>query len=166
MSRTYPLPLISGSKQQIHLKPNAILQAYHTLILIPKHWKQQIKGQLDQDEQIEVIHKAPLDVAAEWCMRMITVPKRDGTPQTTIDFQPNSKLCQLETHHTPNLYEVVSNIKGFLATKTLQKHMLFKGASYFECPNLSSLEGKIQSCAHLLNFLALFLLCCMHALIF
>ena len=69
-------------------------------------------------------------------MRMITVPKRDGTPQTTIDFQSNSKLCQLETHRTPNLYEVVSNIKDFLATKNLQKHMLFKGRRILNALNL------------------------------
>ena len=83
---------------------------------------------------------------------MITVPKRDGIPQTTIDFQPNSKLCQLETHHTPNLYEVVSNIKDFLATKNLQKHMLFKGASYFECPKFVKSRRKNSKLCPLTEF--------------
>ena len=51
-----------------------------------------------------------MGVATEWCMRMITVPKKDGSPRRTIDFQPINKHCQRERHHTPNPYDVVSNI--------------------------------------------------------
>lgn len=77
---------------------------------IPHHWKQKVKEQLDQDEELGIIRKAPVGVATEWCMRMITVPKKDGSPRRTIDFQPINKHCQRETHHTPNPYDVVSNI--------------------------------------------------------
>ena len=106
----YPLPLMSGPKQRIHLKPNATPHACHTPIPIPHHWKQKVKEQLDQDEELGIIRKAPVGVATEWCMRMITVPKKDGSPRRTIDFQPINKHCQRETHHTPNPYDVVSNI--------------------------------------------------------
>ena len=101
---------MSGPKQRIHLKPNATPHACHTAIPIPHHWKQKVKEQLDQDEELGIIRKAPVGVATEWCMRMTTVPKKDGSPRRTIDFQPLNKHCQRETHHTPNPYDVVSNI--------------------------------------------------------
>ena len=61
----YPLPLMSGPKQHIHLKSNTTPHACHTPIPIPHHWKQKVKEQLDQDKELGIIRKAPVGVATE-----------------------------------------------------------------------------------------------------
>ena len=101
---------MSGKPHKIHLVDDALPFAAHTPIPIPHHWKDEVKRQLDEDVEKGILRKAPLGVPTEWCMRMVTVAKRDGTPRRTIDFQPINKYCQRETHHTPTPFEVVSNI--------------------------------------------------------
>ena len=55
------------------------------------------------------MRKAPLGEPTEWCMKMVTVPKKDGSPRRTIDFQPINKFCKREVHHTPCPFDIVSN---------------------------------------------------------
>ena len=57
-----------------------------------------------------ILQKVPVGEPTEWCMRMIVVPKKDGKPRRTVDFQPINKLCMRETHHTPSPFDVVSNV--------------------------------------------------------
>ena len=56
------------------------------------------------------MRKAPLGEPTEWCMKMVTVPKKDGSPRRTIDFQPINKFCKREVHHTPCPFDIVSNL--------------------------------------------------------
>ena len=107
---TDPLPLMSGKPHKFHLKENAIPFAAHTPIPIPHHWKDEVKRQLEKDTEMGIIRRAPIGEPTEWCMRMVTVSKKDGTPRRTIDFQPINKYCERETHHTPRPFDVVSNI--------------------------------------------------------
>ena len=104
------LPVMAGKPHKIHLKPDAIPYAAHTPIPIPLHWKDEVKAQLDRDEDMGIIQKVPVGEANEWCMRMITVPKADGSPRRTIDFQAINKSCLRETHYTPTPFSVVSSI--------------------------------------------------------
>ena len=57
-----------------------------------------------------IIRKAPAGETTEWCMRMITVAKKDSSPSRTIDFQPINKYCEREPHHTQRPFDIVSNI--------------------------------------------------------
>ena len=65
-----------------------------------------MKRQLEKDIEMGIIRIAPI----EWCMRMVTVSKKDGRPRRTIDFQRINKYCERETRHTPRPFNVVSNI--------------------------------------------------------
>ena len=109
-TRASVLPVMSGKPHKIHLKEGVIPFAAHTPIPIPHHWKEEVKTQLDRDVDVGIIQKAPIGEASEWCMRMVTVAKSDGSPRRTIDFQPINKSCIRETHYTPTPFSVVSNI--------------------------------------------------------
>ena len=91
-------------------KENAVPFAAHTPIPIPHYWKDEVKRQLEKDIEMGIIRRAPIGEPTEWCMRMVTVSKKDGTPRRTIDFQPINKYCERETHYTPRPFDVVSNI--------------------------------------------------------
>ena len=104
------LPTMKGKPHKIHLKEDAVPVAAHTPIPIPYHWKKEVKAQLDRDEKLEIIQKAPVGEASEWCMRMVVVTKADGSPRRTIDFQPINKDCIREAHFTPTPFQAVSSI--------------------------------------------------------
>ena len=41
---------------------------------------------------------------------MVVVPKRDGGPRRTVDYQKLNSNCLRETHHTPTPFNLVSSI--------------------------------------------------------
>ena len=116
------LPVMSGKPHKIHLKEGVIPFAAHTPIPIPHHWKEEVKTQLDRDVEMGIIQEAPIGEANEWCMRMVTVPKSDGSPRRTIDFQPINKSCIRETHHTPSPFHAVSNIPSKVYKSVFDAH--------------------------------------------
>lgn len=116
------LPVMKGTPHSIHLKNDAIPYAAHTPIPVPYHWKEAVKSQLDNDEKHGIIRKAPVGEASEWCMRMVTVPKNDGTPRRTIDFQPINKYCAREAHYTPTPFNAVSSLPTNVYKTTLDAY--------------------------------------------
>ena len=54
----------------------------------------------------------PVDVgeAVDWCTRMVVVPKKDGSPRITVDFQELNTYIKRETHHTSYPFNVVNNV--------------------------------------------------------
>ena len=104
------LPIMKGEPHKIRLKKNAVPYAAHTPIPVPYHWKEEVRSQLIKDENNGIIQKAPVGEASEWCMRMITVPKSDGSLRRTIDFSPINKFCAREAHYTPTPFNAVNNL--------------------------------------------------------
>ena len=45
-----------------------------------------------------------------WCSRMVVAPKKDGTPQRTVDLQRLNAATHREMHHTPSPFNLVSSI--------------------------------------------------------
>ena len=105
-----PLPAMSGPPHHIHLKDGAEPFVAHTPIPIPHHWKKEVKRQLDEDVAMGILRPVPAGEPTEWCFRMVTVPKKDGKPRRTVDFQPGNKACLRETHHTPPPFDMVSSV--------------------------------------------------------
>ena len=87
-----------------------MLYSAQTPLPVPHNWKEEVKAQLDMDEKKGVIQKVPVGELREWCMRMVTVSKKDGSPCRTIDFQPINKYCRRDPHYTPTPFEAVSAI--------------------------------------------------------
>ena len=109
-TETYPLRTMSGKPQHIHVKSDAIPQAIHSPISVPSHWREDVRKLLERDIQLEIIEKVPVGEPVDWCSRMVTVRKKDGSPRITVDFQHLNKSCLRETH--PSMYplDIVSNI--------------------------------------------------------
>ena len=68
-----------GRPHKFHLKENAVSFAAHTPIPIPHHWRDEVKRQLEKDIEMGIFQRAPIGKSTEWCMRMVTVSKVDGT---------------------------------------------------------------------------------------
>ena len=100
---TNPLPTMTGDPQHIHVKDGVVPTAAHIPIPIPAHWKSGVKQQLDSDVEKGILYKLPPCEPVDWCMRMVCVPKPDGSPRRTIDFQPLNKFCKRETCHPYHL---------------------------------------------------------------
>ena len=65
---------------------------------------------LDRDVELGIIEKVPVGEAVEWCSRMVTVRKKDGSPRITVDYQPLNKQCLRETYPNPQPFDIVSSI--------------------------------------------------------
>ena len=65
---------------QISSKKNAVSFAAHTPI---SHvWRDEMKRQLEKHIEMGIFRRAPIVKPAEWCMRMETVSKIDGTERS------------------------------------------------------------------------------------
>ena len=80
-----PLPLMSGIPQHIHLADNAVPYAIHSPIPIPHHWREDVRNILQLDVDRHILEKVPVGEPVEWCTRMVTVKKKDGSPRITVD---------------------------------------------------------------------------------
>ena len=105
-----PLPPMTGKPQKLHTADNATPYAAHSPIPIPRHWKEEVKIQLEKDVEMGILQRVLVGEPTEWCMRMVAVPKKDGKPRRTVDFQPINKFCMRETHHKPSPFDVFSSI--------------------------------------------------------
>ena len=50
-----PLPAMNCAPHSIHLQPDAVPFARHTPIPVSKHWEEEVKAQLDEDERMGII---------------------------------------------------------------------------------------------------------------
>ena len=86
----------------IHIQEDAVPYAVHSPIPIPHHWRDDVEKIIQRDVKLGILEKVLVGDPVEWCSRMVTVKKRDGTPHITVDFQQLNKQCLRETH--PNSY--------------------------------------------------------------
>ena len=105
-----PFPVMSGEMHHIHLKPDHQLYAVHSPIPLPHHWKTDVKKLLDEYVQAGIIIPVDVGEAVDWCTRMVVIPKKDGSPRITVDFQELNKYIKRETHHTSYPFNVVNNV--------------------------------------------------------
>ena len=109
-TQSTPLPTTTGDQHYIHLVDGATPIAAYTPIPIPHHWKTEVKRQLYEDVQKGILKKVSPGTPVDWCMRMVCVPKPDGSPRRTVDDQPLNRFCKRKAHlsHTP--FEAVSSV--------------------------------------------------------
>ena len=101
---------MEGEPHHIHLKEDAVPYACHTPADVAKHWESEVKQKMDKDVAQRIIKKVPPGEPTEWCSRMVVVPKRDGRPRRTVDYQKLNSSCLRETHHMPMPFNLVSSI--------------------------------------------------------
>ena len=105
-----PLPQMNTKEQHYHLKKDHRVYTATTPIPVAHHWKEDVKKALEADVRKGILRKVPVGERTDWCMRMLVVPKHNGSPRRTVDFQPLNKYIDREIHHTPTPFQVVSSI--------------------------------------------------------
>ena len=101
---------MTGDLMTVTLRQDAIPHAIHTPIPIPLHWEKAVKEDLAKDVALGIIEPVPSTTPTKWCARMVVVPKKDGSPRRTIDFQKLNSATIRHTHHTPSPFQQVIKI--------------------------------------------------------
>ena len=94
-----PLPEMSAPPHHIHLRPGAQPHAVPVPASILLHFFDEVRQQLDDDIKKGIIEAVPAREPTEWCSRMVVVPKKDGRPRRTVDFQRLNRTSLRETLH-------------------------------------------------------------------
>ncbi|MCP3680923.1 MAG: hypothetical protein GY782_11975, partial [Gammaproteobacteria bacterium] len=105
-----PLPMMHGEPLVIRVKEGTQPKASHSPIPVPMHWRQKVKAQLDRDVKLGVIEKVPSGTDTTWCHRMVIVPKKDGTPRRTVNFQPLNEFSFRQTHHCDSPFRQATSV--------------------------------------------------------
>ena len=103
-----PLQEIAGKPMNLTFRPDAEATAVHTPI--PVQHKKEVKAALDSDVALGIIEPVPPGVPSVWCSQMVVVPKKDGSPRRTVDYQKLNQSTLRETHHTPTPFNQMSTI--------------------------------------------------------
>jgi len=105
-----PLPEMQGPPHHIHLRPDARPHAVHVPATVPHHFYDEVRQQLDDDIKKGIIEAVPAGEPTEWCSRMVVVPKKDGRPRRTVDFQRLNRASMRETHHTRPPFDLITSV--------------------------------------------------------
>ena len=81
-----PLPKMTGTPLRLNMDPEAIPVAIHKPAMVPLHWKEQVKADLDRDVRLGVIERVPENTPTTWLSRMVVTSKANGTPRRTVDI--------------------------------------------------------------------------------
>ena len=99
-SNNKPFPKLSTPPAKIHLKPDHVVpKPAYWPATVAEHWSEEVKRSIEQDVEAGILTKVPFNEATEWCARMVVVPKKDGRPRRTVDFQQLNKQCLREPNH-------------------------------------------------------------------
>ena len=101
---------MKGKLLEIHFKEDAIPQAVHTPVVVPHHWKMDVKEGLDQDICLGIIEPMSTGTPTTWLSRIVVASKKDGSPRRTMDLQKVNAETKLETHHMPSPSNLVASI--------------------------------------------------------
>ena len=77
---------------------------------------------MDKDFEQGIIEKVSQGEPTEWCARMVVVPKRNGGPRRTVDYQKLNSNCLREMHHTPTPFSLVTSIPQHTFKTTADAH--------------------------------------------
>ena len=77
-------------------------QTVHKAIPVPIHWREEVRQELERDCKLGVLEKVEVNTPAEWCCRMVCIPKKTGKPRRMVDFQQLSR----QTHHSASSWHL------------------------------------------------------------
>ena len=94
-----PLPLMKGSPPLVlHIDESVKPTVISKPAIIPAHWRDQVKHELERDCRLGVLQRVPANTPDTWCCRMGVVGKRDGAPRRVIDMRPLNKATIRQQH--------------------------------------------------------------------
>lgn len=106
-----PFPKLSTPPAHIHLKPGLIppKPAYWPAT-VAEHWAADVKKLIDKDVEAGILTEVPLNEPTIWCARMVVVPKKDGRPRRTVDFQQLNSCCIREPNHGKSPFHTARSV--------------------------------------------------------
>ena len=72
--------------------------------------KDAVKKSLDDDVKRGIIKPVQIGTPTEWCSTMVVMPKKDGRPRRTIDYQYLNDQCLRETHHQGSPFHLAMQV--------------------------------------------------------
>merc|ERR1712082_427555 len=95
-----PLPMMQGAEpMRLLLKDGAVPVAIHKPAVIPAHWQDQVRDEIERDIQLGVLERVPHNTPVTWCSRMHVVTKKSGEPRRVIDFRAVNAASRRQTHY-------------------------------------------------------------------
>ena len=107
---TQRLPEITGPPLKIFMKKGAVPQAVHKAVPVPIHWREEVRQELERDCTLGILEKVEVNNPAEWCCRMVCVPRKTGKHRRTVDLQPLNRASLRQTHHTASPWHLARSV--------------------------------------------------------
>ena len=101
---------VTGPCLQLHVDPDALSKPAHTPAIVPLHWQEGVKKQLEDDVALGVLERVPHGEPSKWCHRMVITRKANGGPRRTVDMSSLNKASLRETHHVKPPFQQARSI--------------------------------------------------------
>ena len=89
-----------GPPLEFALKPDSVPHAVFTPAVVPLHWEEKVRRDLDRDVDMGVLERVDVNEPVTWCSRMVVTRKHNGEPRRTINFQSLNDASIRQTHPT------------------------------------------------------------------
>ena len=153
-----PLPAMHGPPLKIFMEPGTKPVASHSPIPVPIHWQQKVLDGLERDVRLGVIERVPPGTETTWCHRMVIVPKKDGKPRRTVNFQPLNQYSSRQTHHTMSPFHQATSIPANTVKTVLDAWNGYHSVALEEsCRHLTTFItpwGRFRYCTAPMGYLA------------
>ena len=83
---------VSGPPLELHIDGSVPHRPAHTPAMIPLHYQEEAKRQLDEDEALGVIEKVPYGEKSKYCFRAMVTAKPNSGPERTFDAPSDAPL--------------------------------------------------------------------------
>ena len=93
--------------------------------VIPEHWRDQVKKELDRDVALGVLEVVPANTPDTWCSRMGVVGKADGNPRRVLDMRPLNKATVKQQHTMDSPFMQASRVPPNTWRSTLDAWMSY-----------------------------------------
>ena len=117
--RRQPWPMTTGKPMRIHTKPDTKPYCCKRPTMIPIHFRDQIRADIESDVKKGVLERVPEGRPDTWCSRMVIQPKKNGTARRTVDLSYLSKHGLDESHHTRSAPMVAKSVPANKYKSTL-----------------------------------------------
>ena len=108
-----PLPGMHGPPLEFALKPNSSPVAIFTPAVVPLHYEEKVKRDLDRDVEMGVLEKVDVNEPVTWCARMVITRKHNGEPRRTVDLQALNDASVRQTHPTMPPFQQAMTVPEF-----------------------------------------------------
>ena len=101
---------MAGAPLRLHMDKTILPTAIHKPAMVPIHWRDQVKSDLDRDVRLGVLERVPENTPVTWLSRMVVTSKSNGMPRRTVDMQPQNKASVRQTYPVEAPFKLASRI--------------------------------------------------------